>query len=498
MVRRSLFAGIAASTFTAPLVIAPQSVAATSAPPPPVVVEVTRFPLGPQGKTAATLTRVGPGVDLYKYTHGVASDGWTVSVIVNRGREYGTLAMAESKAQEVIAAGFEPRVEPINQRAVADAPARIAGYTVRVGMFGPTEKKLATDLQKELADAQIPAKVDFLGDDGADTAGGPWDLRVVTVDPRRFGGAFEASLGKSVAARETTTSMAKARKAIAAINGGFFNIHAPAEMRGEPVGISVVAGKLLSEGVSGRTALVLRGKKAQVTELSATVRLNTPNGGHHRVDGVNRPAVEADRIMQYTAEWGVATPAGDGTEAVLDAAGTVTELRPRGGKVPAGGSVIQGVGEGVAWLEQNVAVGATLKVTTSVVDLRAKRRITLDPTTHIVGGGIAVVRNGKTWINAKTNGHASLNMLVRRHPRTLAGVGRGGRLILVTVDGRKPESSVGATMHEAARLMLWLGAREAINLDGGGSTTMVVGNKVRNRPSDGRERTVGDALLVTP
>ena len=46
--------------------------------------------------------------------------------------------------------------------------------------------------------------------------------------------------------------------------------------------------------------------------------------------------------------------------------------------------------------------------------------------------------------------------------------------------------------------MRWLGAKQAVNLDGGGSTAMVVGNKLVNRPSDGVERGVGDALLVLP
>lgn len=89
-------------------------------------------------------------------------------------------------------------------------------------------------------------------------------------------------------------------------------------------------------------------------------------------------------------------------------------------------------------------------------------------------------------------------MILRRHPRTLAGVTKQGSLILATIDGRDPGVTVGANMFEAAQLMKWLGARNAINLDGGGSTTMVVKNKVVNRPSDGAERPVGDALLVVP
>lgn len=91
-----------------------------------------------------------------------------------------------------------------------------------------------------------------------------------------------------------------------------------------------------------------------------------------------------------------------------------------------------------------------------------------------------------------------------RHPRTAVGLGRGGqRLILVTVDGRQAPWSDGMTLRELATLMLALGARDALNLDGGGSTTMVykpAGSDtlvLANRPSDAAgERAVGNALGI--
>jgi exopolysaccharide biosynthesis protein len=86
-----------------------------------------------------------------------------------------------------------------------------------------------------------------------------------------------------------------------------------------------------------------------------------------------------------------------------------------------------------------------------------------------------------------------------RQPRTLAGVRPDGTLLLVTVDGRRPGWSVGMTLPEAARLMRSLGASDALNLGGGGSTTMTVRGQVVNRPSDrGGERPVGDGLFVMP
>jgi exopolysaccharide biosynthesis protein len=69
----------------------------------------------------------------------------------------------------------------------------------------------------------------------------------------------------------------------------------------------------------------------------------------------------------------------------------------------------------------------------------------------------------------------------------------------VTIDGRQPQHSVGINLNELAELLLELGATDAMNLDGGGSTTMFVNGKVVNKPSDKEgERNVSDAILVFP
>ena len=84
-----------------------------------------------------------------------------------------------------------------------------------------------------------------------------------------------------------------------------------------------------------------------------------------------------------------------------------------------------------------------------------------------------------------------------RHPRTSVGFSRdSSTLYILTVDGRS-QASVGMTLVELASVMRELGAWQAMNFDGGGSTTMVVDGKVVNHPSDKEgERAVGNALLV--
>jgi len=120
-----------------------------------------------------------------------------------------------------------------------------------------------------------------------------------------------------------------------------------------------------------------------------------------------------------------------------------------------------------------------------------------------VGGRPLLVRDSVIVADVDTTGQPGF--ATGRHPRTAAGLARNGkRLILVVVDGRQKPYSDGMTLRELANLMRALGARDALNLDGGGSTTMVYADpdsggrlRIANRPSDKEgERPVGDALAV--
>jgi exopolysaccharide biosynthesis protein len=120
---------------------------------------------------------------------------------------------------------------------------------------------------------------------------------------------------------------------------------------------------------------------------------------------------------------------------------------------------------------------------------------------NAVGGRPRLVRDSAIVGEVDTEGQASFR---ERNPRTAAGIARNGkRLFLVAVDGREYENA-GMTLREMAQTMLGLGARDAINLDGGGSTTFVFADpdsagklRIGNHPSDKEgERTVGDALAI--
>jgi len=95
-------------------------------------------------------------------------------------------------------------------------------------------------------------------------------------------------------------------------------------------------------------------------------------------------------------------------------------------------------------------------------------------------------------------------MMTVRHPRTVIGLDAGGKtLTILTVDGRRPGVSIGMTGKELGEEMQKLGCQNAMNLDGGGSTELVLRDpetgklKVMNQPSDGRERAVADVVGIS-
>lgn len=124
---------------------------------------------------------------------------------------------------------------------------------------------------------------------------------------------------------------------------------------------------------------------------------------------------------------------------------------------------------------------------------------------HAIGGRMRLLRNGK--INQilvdKHNkekkhvpGKRSQDLNLSHEPRTTLGY-NDDTLFLVVADGRRPKYSTGLTLYELASILIDLGATEAINLDGGSSSTFVVNGEVINKPSGNREREVLNAVFIT-
>jgi hypothetical protein len=211
-------------------------------------------------------------------------------------------------------------------------------------------------------------------------------------------------------------------------------------------------------------------------------------------------------VALYTSRFGTMTPrdtARPTAEAPMISAGHRGDtllfvrrgetLAASGSSIPASGATLAGYGDRAKEVRA-MADGDTIRVLLATLP----RSPFGGSMSLIVGGWPRIVRDGENVaLDAATvEGTISRNAEAR-HPRTAIGFSRDSTtLMLVVVDGRS-ERSVGVTLVELAALMRRLGAWQAMNFDGGGSTTMVVGGVVVNTPSDQTgEREVGSALAV--
>ena len=346
--------------------------------------------------------------------------------------------------------------------------------------------------------------------------GGPWRVNVLTV----AAGArlVAAPAGDAAGERARPSAVSRRLAAVAAVNGGYF------DGDGYPVGALAAGGRLLSEPVGGRSALLLGAAPRRVGPMhfEGLVRVG---GAELLLDGVNRtpgeiPAcggrggdlpterpsavttcTDSSELVLFTPDWGARTPRRPGSLDAVVRDGLVTELRAGGGSaVRPDAAVLTATGAARGPL-RDAGVGAALEL-----DQGIRMRSSAVPPADIVSGGPRLLAGGRVRVRSSAEGFNPLSapwfhgsFVASRQPRTMAGVRRDGSLLLVTVDGRRPGWSAGVTLREGARVMRSLGARDALNLDGGGSTSMAVRGRVANLPSDpGGERRVSDVLLVLP
>ncbi|MGW3495904.1 phosphodiester glycosidase family protein [Streptomyces sp. NPDC001020] len=511
-------------------------VPASSAPRPGSVAR--GLPLGAADLTETRSTRtLQPGVTLTRIVRGADTPAltWTVEVAIPGGAgspdpdapptALNDRTSAEELTTDLKRDGFDARAEKVTTPAVADYAGGTLGWRVRVGDFA--EQSAATAERTRLRAAGYAGSAVYTGWDGRASDRGPWRIDVLTIDPRRFSGELTASYGPDLENREKTSELAAKTGVTAAVNAGFFVLDPKAGAPGDPAGIGVYDGRLLSEPVNGRPALIVHDSgrteisrftwKGQVAGRGTSLPLN----GINRVPGLIRncggskgdlptalplhdfTCTNPNELVAFTPEFGQSTPSGEGVEAVLDGSGRVQELRsPRGGTLPKGGSSVQATGDLVSELTSLARKGQPLRVESTLRDGRG-RKVSPSPATDIVNGGPELVRDGRPHITPTADGMVQpgnpsfyYGWMHKRNPRTLAGVDAQGRTVLVTADGRSTDS-LGLSIPESAAVARALGLRDAMNLDGGGSTTMVSGGDVINHPSDATgERPIGDALLI--
>lgn len=330
---------------------------------------------------------------------------------------------------------------------------------------------------------------------------GPWAVHVLDIDRARCWTLGAAKAGDAAIGRGATSAIAerRAREGGAPVAGGVnadFFLFAPA---GVPTGAHIDDGRVIVGAGTRPVVFVDSAGSIAIDTLRTTGWMAAPTFGTE-LTGWNRS--QPGGLAVFDEAWGAATDSASGVLEVVVSTlprGVVVAIDslPEGVAIPRGGGVLVlgRAAPAVTRLEL-----ATLRPGTDSVSIAVA--IAPRHPREAVGGFPILVRGGAEVPRLDSAGGAGFGPV--RHPRTAIGIAEDGRRVfLVVVDGRQAPYSDGMTLRELARLMLALGADDALNLDGGGSSAMVVASgradrmQVMNRPSDATgERAVGNALLV--
>ena len=318
-----------------------------------------------------------------------------------------------------------------------------------------------------------------------DDARGPVRVHLLRIDPSRPGIRLDyASLGSVQDGATVADTLARDR-AVAGVNGDFYDIN----QTGAPLGTGVDQDRGVVHGrASGwNQSFWLRANgRPEIGTLA--MRSGVRRHPEIAVTNLNSPFVYAGGVGAYTGAWGP-VPTYRATEGRHR---RVRVVQVRRGRVVSVERTLPTSGRVRGLLLIGRGAGAR-----SLTTLRVGARVALD---RAMQGNPAMAITG----NAVLVDDAEVEVVddSEMHPRTAIGIDRDtGQVLLLAVDGRS-SASRGYTMVETARLMVALGAEQALNLDGGGSTTMVARRRngvvgVLNTPSDGFERRVADAVEVT-
>ncbi|MFC1560180.1 phosphodiester glycosidase family protein [Candidatus Margulisiibacteriota bacterium] len=292
--------------------------------------------------------------------------------------------------------------------------------------------------------------------------------------------------------RDTVSNLVRKAGATGGINGTFFG------KNGEPLGILMISRELISYSIHDRTALIIdKNNKCFIDNVSLSGGVMV-DGISLEITGINERRETGDVII-YTPRYGKQTD--DKTPGLnLSVEDGEVKYISRGKTwIPKKGYVISADPTYHEKLKHFVKVGSKVRI--SMV-LSTFSSFDMADLKHIVGGGPRLIKGGQLYVS-KNIEKFRWDVATSRAARTAVGITGDGKLLLVTVDKNKtryyPElvnPSAGMTLEELAGLMDELGAVEAMNLDGGSSTTFVLGRNIKNNPASGEERRVSNAILV--
>jgi hypothetical protein len=336
----------------------------------------------------------------------------------------------------------------------------------------------------------------------------PWSINILQVSRHAPGltvhtvHAGKHALGLATVGEQAVSLDPALGTPLGAVNGDFYErqgIYA-----GDPRGLQIVESELISAPAGTASFWIDAAGGPHTAVTTSQLKVTWPNGATEPI-GLNEDR-RPNEIVLYTPTAGRTTRThGGGRELILEKAGDaplgpmvpgktlrvrVGEIRATGNSPLAPETFVLSIGVSVLNSVPAITAGAELQISTATVP-------DISGATAAISGGPVLVKGGKAQ-RIRDNGLETFQSTSQfeRHPRSAIGWNQDW-FFLIEVDGRQPQLSMGMTLSELANYLVKLGCTDAMNLDGGGSATLWYDGSVRNRPCDGNERPVANAIVIS-
>jgi exopolysaccharide biosynthesis protein len=261
------------------------------------------------------------------------------------------------------------------------------------------------------------------------------------------------------------------QQAAAAINGGYFNRNTR-----QPLGAIKINGKMLSSPILGRSALGWQKKDGwEIARFSYAETISNSQGQQVSNTYLNSGYAQ-NGVARYTTAWGKTYQPITNNELVLTVQNDkITQITPRGSAksaiipIPANGYLL--IGRGLGTLED-------WQLGSSVAIDSVSKPATFDKYAHVLGAGPWLIQNSKIIVDAQAEKFSG-SFGTQSAARSAIAFNAQGKILIVAVHDRA--GGKGPTLTELAQLLKQMGAINALNLDGGSSTSMIVGGQLVNR-----------------
>ena len=328
----------------------------------------------------------------------------------------------------------------------------------------------------------------------------PLSIHILRIDRSRSDFKFITTLaqntifGLSPLSKQIQSIPRDLGQPVAAVNGDFFEIK-PGPYQGDPCGLQIYQGEMVSGPSDEAVFWIDSAGRPRIDAVKSNLQITWPNGTKTPFT-LNEQRKDNQAVL-YSPTLGSSTRTTGGTEIILEPVdkthwlplrpnqtfpAKIQTLRKEGNTALAPARLILSIGPALASKIPALKPGDVLTISTQLTP-------SLDQVTTALGGHPILLRQGKRQ-PLPTDGLYTL-----RHPRTAIGWNKEF-IFWCVVDGRQTGLSRGMTLPELTDFLIRLGCTEALNLDGGGSSTFWLGGQILNAPSDGQERPVANTLIL--